>query len=638
MNNSLRVYCTRRSLLMLCGDLSCFLISFVLALLIRFDFSNYMDFKAHLPYGPIIIALQFVAYISSGLYVAMWRYTSVKSIVHLCCAAGLAFLVGLFTLYFFWPAGFSRGLLVIDMLLVILSTSGLRVGVRLYHEYRYKRSTRSINSPDNTGRVRRIIILGGGSAGELIIRELLKSSRKKEIPVAILDDDQAKQGRTIHGVPIVGPIEALPTAVVEYDTEEVFICIPSAKGRHMRRIVGICEQSGLKYKTLPGVNELINGNLGLRTLREVSYDDLLGREPVTLDLERIHGYLTDKVVLVTGCGGSIGSELCRKILPFAPRRILLLDSGEFNLFTIASELSTFHNTTCGVPLLANLTDAALLDRIFTTYRPDVVFHAAAYKHVPLLEINPWQAIYNNIIASQNLIETSLRHRVGTFVLVSTDKAVRPTNVMGVSKRITELLLQNAMNSSMRCMAVRFGNVIGSSGSVVPFFLKQIKAGRPVTVTHPEVTRYFMTIGEAAQLIIQAGGMGQGGETFLIKMGHSVRIRDMAADLIRLCGMEPETDVPIVYTGLRDGEKLYEELITDGENVVQTGHDKLMQLRADNSALSQEERAARGRALADNIEELRRLADAHDQAGIKRVLREIVPEYMPQPVDHSVLQF
>jgi FlaA1/EpsC-like NDP-sugar epimerase len=286
--------------------------------------------------------------------------------------------------------------------------------------------------------------------------------------------------------------------------------------------------------------------------------------------------------------------------------------------------------------LANLTDKILLRGILDKYRPEVVFHAAAYKHVPLLEINPWEAIYNNILASKNLIEASLEYNVGTFVLVSTDKAVRPTNVMGASKRITEFLLRAHMHDSMRCMAVRFGNVIGSSGSVIPFFLKQIKAGKPVTVTHPEVTRYFMTIGEAAQLIIQAGGMGVGGETFLIKMGQPVRIRDIAADLIRLCGKIPYDDVPIVFTGLRPGEKLYEELITAEEDVIPTPHEKLMKLRADLGGTTRAEREEFRAALLGKLTGLIQCADSHDASGIKRILQEIVPEYTPYASDGCVL--
>jgi len=622
-------------LVMVLGDLTCCTTAFVLALLLRFEFAIFgVDTRVHLAYLPVVIVPQILSFLFSHVYASMWRYTSIRAVLRLCAAVAFAFMVSLAFLMYFWDSVFSRGVLVIDALLAVLFTSGLRVGVRLYFE-RKGCKAESVRRHFQPGRQkRRVLILGAGSAGELILREIQKTAG--DVAVAILDDDPRKTGRTLHGVQIVGPISALHETVNRFFPDEILICIPSAKGEAMRRIVELCEASDVKYKTLPSVNEIIHDDFDLTALREVRYEDLLGREPVTLVFDPIKEYLTDKIVLVTGCGGSIGSELCRKILAFKPRCILLLDSGEFNLFNISSELKTFHNFSSGVPLLANLTDIVLLRDIFEKYRPEVVFHAAAYKHVPLLEVNPWEAVYNNIQASQNLIEVSLEYKVGTFVLVSTDKAVRPTNVMGASKRITELLLRAHMDSSMRCMAVRFGNVIGSSGSVIPFFLKQIQAGKPITVTHPEITRYFMTIGEAAQLILQAGGIGVGGDTFLIKMGQSVRISDIANDLIRLCGKVPEQDVPILFTGLRPGEKLYEELITAGENVMPTPHNQLMKLRTDIGGTSPEERRAFREELLGKIVALQRVADQHDASGIKRLIQEIVPEYMPQDNTGCVL--
>jgi len=623
-------------LVMILGDIGCCIAAFVLSLLLRFEFAFLSpDIQTHLSYLPVVVVSQSLAFILSHVYESMWRYTSIRAVLRLCTAVALAFLVDMAFLYYFWTAGFSRGVLVIDAFLTVLFASGFRVAVRLYFERKGCREDATRCSARHQNLNRRILIIGAGNAGALILREMGKSAADDRA-VAILDDDPGKLGRTLHDVQVVGAIDALPEAVDRFCPDEIFICIPSAKGEAMRRIVELCEACGVKYKTLPGVNDLIHQDFGLGSLREVSYDDLLGREPITLELDRIKKYLTDKVVLITGCGGSIGSELCRKVLHFDPKQLLLLDCGEFNLFTITSELQSFQSFKRCVPLLANLTNAELLDRIFETYRPQVVFHAAAYKHVPMLEINPWEAVSNNIAASQNLITAAVRHKVSTFVLVSTDKAVRPTNVMGASKRVTELLLQAYQTPDMHAIAVRFGNVIGSSGSVVPFFLKQIKAGRPVTVTHPEVTRYFMTISEAAQLIIQAGGMGKGGETFLIKMGKAVRIRDMAADLIRLCGKVPNQDVPIIFMGLRPGEKLYEELITAGENVVPTPHEQLMQLRTSLGGVTHGERVAFRETLFAKVEELTLHADRHDAAGIKRILKEIVPEYVPQSLEGCVL--
>lgn len=616
-------------LIMVLGDLVCCIVSFVLSLLFRFEFAVFSsELRIHLAYLPVVVGFQIMVFLSFHVYAAMWRYTSILGVLRLCAAVIFAFLASLSFLIYFWGAGFSRSVLAMDALLTVLFTSGLRISVRLYYEFMNRREESTRRLASQGAKKRRILIIGAGNAGELILREMRKAADGGDVPVAILDDNPGKVGRTLHGVPVVGVIDALPEVSEQFRPDEIFICIPSAKGEAMRRIVELCEASGIKYKTLPGVNDLILQDFGLGSLREVSYDDLLGRDPVSLDLDQIKEYLTDKVVLVTGCGGSIGSELCRKIIHFDPRQILLLDNGEFNLFSITSELESFHGVKHCVPLLADLNDISLLERIFSTYKPQIVFHAAAYKHVPMLEINPWEAVYNNVIASKNLIEASIVHSVSAFVLVSTDKAVRPTNVMGASKRVTELLLQALRTPGMRSIAVRFGNVIGSSGSVVPFFLKQIKAGKPVTVTHPEVTRFFMTIGEAAQLIIQAGGMGTGGETFLVKMGQSVRIRDMAADLIRLCGKVPNKDVPIVYTGLRPGEKLYEELITVGENVVSTPHRQIMKLRSD-MYLDESVRQTYQSWLLNKIAELVFQASRHDGEGIKRVLHDIVPEYTPQ---------
>ncbi|HOT83800.1 MAG TPA: polysaccharide biosynthesis protein, partial [Candidatus Defluviicoccus seviourii] len=347
----------------------------------------------------------------------------------------------------------------------------------------------------------------------------------------------------------------------------------------MRRIVETCKACRVPYKTLPGIGEIIDGRVSIKALRDVNYEDLLGRSTVQLDMEEIQGYLKGKSVLVTGCGGSIGAELCRQIVRFQPQTLILVDASEANLFYIELALRNELRFDRCRAVLGRIQDEKLMTDVFERYHPQVVFHAAAYKHVPMLENNPWEAVFNNILGSRVIMEIARRNGTERFVFVSTDKAVRPTNVMGASKRVTELYLQAFEETGpTRFMAVRFGNVVGSSGSVIPVFLKQIEQGGPVTVTHPEVARYFMTIPEACQLILQAGAMGEGGEIFLLKMGKPVRIADMARDLIRLSGREPD-DVKIIFTGLRQGEKLYEELITSGEGVVPTGHDKIMVLRA-----------------------------------------------------------
>ncbi|MFZ5562447.1 MAG: polysaccharide biosynthesis protein, partial [Thermodesulfobacteriota bacterium] len=409
--------------------------------------------------------------------------------------------------------------------------------------------------------------------------------------------------------------------------DEIIIAIPSATAGQMRTIVALCEKSGVPFKTVPGFGELMNGNPSIKALRKVAYRDLLGREVVTLDKAGIGAYLEGKTVLVTGAGGSIGSELCRQIINFSPGRIVLFDRSETALYEIDLELKERSRSKVPVsPVLGDIQDRHQLIQVFERLNPHVVFHAAAYKHVPMLEAHPWKAVKNNIVGTRNVMELSRRFAVERFVLVSTDKAVRPANVMGASKRVAELLLQ-AGNGGAECptqfMIVRFGNVLGSAGSVIPLFQRQIEKGGPVTVTHPEVTRFFMTVSEACQLILQAGAIGNTGggraEVFVLRMGTPVKIVDMARDLIRLSGLEPDRDIGIEFTGLRPGEKLYEELIVEGEGVVPTGHDKIMVLRG----------AEAGTAVLNGvIEELERLAGLQDGAAIKACLKKIVPEYTP----------
>jgi FlaA1/EpsC-like NDP-sugar epimerase len=427
---------------------------------------------------------------------------------------------------------------------------------------------------------------------------------------------------------VLGNVDKMVYIIDNEDIQEILIATPSATGDQVRHIVDACRDCSVSYKILPGMGELIDGRVSVKILRDISYEDLLGRPPVQLDVSGIRGYLDGKSVLITGCGGSIGSELCRQVIKYQPRLIILFDAGEANLFNISMEIQNEKIYYKCETVLGRIQDKQLMEDIFKKYKPQVVFHAAAYKHVPMLEKNPWEAVFNNIIGSQTAMEMSVKHHVERFVLVSTDKAVRPTNVMGASKRVTELIMQSSQGGETRLMAVRFGNVIGSSGSVIPVFRRQIELGGPVTVTHPDVNRYFMTIPEAAQMILQAGAMGEGGEVFVLKMGTPVRIADMARDLIRLSGKEPDVDVKIIYTGLRDGEKLYEELITEGEDILPTAHEKVMLLRSNNTPVQREI----SEKLDKDINELTQLSESHDNNAIKKKLKEIVPEYKPQDND------
>jgi FlaA1/EpsC-like NDP-sugar epimerase len=471
-----------------------------------------------------------------------------------------------------------------------------------------------------------LLIIGAGDCGEKIFREIRDNARLLYNVVGFLDDDPSKLGMKIHGIPVVGCIAEIQRAAKTLGADEALIAIPSATSEQMRKMVEHCKDSGIEFKTIPGMGELINGRVTVSAIREVAYRDLLGREAVKLDEEKIGAYLEGKNVLVTGAGGSIGSELCRQICRFRPQEIVLFERAETPLYEIELELK--HNFS-GVEItaqLADIRDGSQLQKSFVATKPQVVFHAAAYKHVAMLELQPWNAIMNNIQGARNLIGMSNKYRVERFVFVSTDKAVRPVNVMGATKRVAEMLVQcqnGRENTNTRYMIVRFGNVVGSVGSVVPLFKKQIARGGPFTVTHPEVTRYFMTIPEACQLILQAGSMGEGGEIFLLDMGTPIKIDNMAKDLIRLSGFEPDVDIKIEYIGLRPGEKLFEELMTEGEGIIPTRHEKIMVLKGKECDLD---------LLNGKIDELAHLAREEDAEKIRDKLQEIVPGYKPANKD------
>lgn len=461
-----------------------------------------------------------------------------------------------------------------------------------------------------------------------MLREILDNPRLNYRVMGFLDDDRSKWGRTLHGLQIYGGVEMLPEVIGRTNIAEVLIATPSATGAQMRRIIEICKSCDTRYRTLPEIGAIIDGKVSVQKLRDVRYEDLLRRPPVNLDATEISRYLQGKRVLVTGAGGSIGAELCRQIIRFDPKEIILVDASELHLFNIQMELKhelNFFRYRC---ILSRVQHRALMDSIFSECRPQLIFHAAAYKHVPLLEENPWEAIFNNVLGSQVVMDLALKYGVERFVLVSTDKAVRPTNVMGASKRLAELTMQSLRGNSVHFMAVRFGNVIGSSGSVLPLFRRQLEHGGPITVTHPEVTRYFMTIPEAAQLILQAGGLGAGGEIFILEMGTPVKIAKMAEELVRLSGKEPGKDVEIIFTGLRQGEKLFEELITQGEGIVSTGHEKIMVLRFDNYN-GKNNQGEFTQWLNEALTDLYRVANTYDAHAIKAKLSEILPEYDSQ---------
>jgi FlaA1/EpsC-like NDP-sugar epimerase len=521
----------------------------------------------------------------------------------------------------------SRSVFIIDWCLTLMLITGVRVVTRLCFE----NFSGNIGLRDMKGLLarlfrsgkeqgRRMLIIGAGDCGEKICRQFHENPSVRSRVVGFLDDDRSKTGRNIHGVPVLGTIDEMAVIVPGMEIEEVIIAIPSATSKRMREIVGACRKADVNFKIIPDMGELIDGRITLNAIRNVEYRDLLGREPVRLDTEVIGGFLGKKCVLVTGAGGSIGTGLCRQICRFAPETIVLLERAESPLYEIDLELSKNFKEVSVVPVLADIQDKAELTRIFTRFRPEIVFHAAAYKHVPMMERHPWKAVENNIIGTQNLVETARKFKCSRFVFVSTDKAVNPANVMGASKRVCELLVQKENTvggSGTRFITVRFGNVIGSVGSVIPLFKKQIQEGGPITVTHPDMIRYFMLIPEACQLILQAGAMGRGGEIFILEMGEPVKIDQMARDLIRFSGFEPDVDISIVYTGLRPGEKLYEELMTDLEGVVSTDHRKIRVLSSHTGDLID---------LDSLLAALKKSAENRDANQIRQLLQQIVPEY------------
>jgi len=616
-------------LVVLCSDLLLLAGSLYIAHLIRFEFNipaYFMD--SYVRMLPFVLITKIFCFYFFDLYRGMWRYTSIQDLFNIIKAAGTSTLLIIFFIgirYRF--TGFSRSVFLIDWCLTVLLISSFRLGVRIYFENFAEKGARpSVQISllrlfrEKSGDIKNLLIIGAGDGGEIIYREIRANAGLRYRVVGFLDDNRAKIGKKIHGVPVLGRINEIKVAAAKVKADEALIAIPSASGTQMRKIVEHCKNGGIEFKTIPGYGELINGRVTINSIREVAYRDLLGREIIKLDEKEIGAYIQNQNVLVTGAGGSIGSELCRQICLFRPEKIILFERAESPLHAIELELKQSFKNVDVVPVLADIQDKNQLNKAFEGHQPSIVLHAAAYKHVPMLEIQPWKAIDNNVIGTKNLMEVSTANNVARFVFVSTDKAVRPANVMGASKRLAESLVQgqNACGlSQTRFMTVRFGNVIGSVGSVVPLFKKQIQQGGPVTVTHPDVNRFFMTIPEACQLILQAGAMGKGGEIFILDMGTSIKIDDMARDLIRLSGFEPDVDIKIEYVGLRPGEKLYEELITEGENIVPTRHEKIMVLKGIECDLA---------LLNGKIDELVQFAEEQDGVKIKLKLKEIVPEY------------
>lgn len=619
----------RNFYIILGGDLLLFAASLILAYGLRFSLDiPEKEWIRILFLLPFLLPVKAAVFILMGVYRGMWRYSSIPDAVRLAKASALATLTVMTTLTLaqqFW--GYSRSVFVADGIFTVFFCGGFRLAIRILGTNKRAVFKFWDRDKDDSLPVRhvRLLIIGAGDASASIIREIHGNPQSHYDVVACIDDDDHKYGQTLLEVPVRGPIAKLLFFVNRFQADEILIAMPSVVGAEMRRIVAACKASGLPFKTLPSLGALVDGKVTVSDVREVEYEDILGRPPVQLDYTGIGQYLTGKTVAVTGAGGSIGSELCRQILRFKPAVLVLIEASEFNLYRIERELVGEDRGAVLRTVLGRVQDRALMANVFDRYRPHVVFHAAACKHVPMVELNPREGVLNNVVGSQTMMDVAEECGVERFVQVSTDKAVRPTNVMGATKRVAEILLQSRVPGKTRFMAVRFGNVLGSSGSVIPLFRKQIRSGGPVTVTHPEMTRYFMMIPEACQLILQTGAMGEGGEVFILEMGTPVKIADMARDMIRLSGKVPDQDVQIVYTGMRPGEKLYEELITHGEGIVATAHKKIMVLRRDDKS---RDAGALDRRIRDQVERLAAAADTFDAARIKEALKEIVPEYAP----------
>ena len=544
----------------------------VVTLLIRFSidgmtvwnsaFEWYL--KLYLGYAVINTVVTIVMFALFNLYNSLWEFAGYNELVRIGCASVASAFVNFVLMMVIEDSRMPLSFPIVYSMLLAAGTGTLRL---IYRALRRKRADRS------TAEKKRTMLIGGGQAGAMVLREFRYSAHSENKVVCVIDDDRSKWGNFIQGVKIVGGKESIVSAAEKYNVEEIILAIPSASRRQKLDILEICHATGCKLRTLPGLYQLANGEVSIQKIREVDIEDLLGRDIVKIDLNEVAGYIKDKVVLVTGGGGSIGSELCRQAATQKPKTLIIFDIYENNAYELQMELRRQHPELDLVVLIGSVRDKGRVDYVFDKYRPDIVCHAAAHKHVPLMEDSPLEAIKNNVFGTYNVAEAADRYGARRMILVSTDKAVNPTNVMGASKRICEMVVQMWNGrSKTEYVAVRFGNVLGSAGSVIPLFRRQIKEGGPVTVTDKNVIRYFMTIPEAVQLIFQAGAYAKGGEIFVLDMGEPVRIDDLARNMIRLSGLEPDLDIPIVYTGLRPGEKLYEELLLSGEGMQKTAND------------------------------------------------------------------
>jgi len=611
----------RRSMIVLAH-----IVAFACSLILSFLVVQNMQFRKEWLelYPPILLFFLLIKLPVFGLfkqYRGWWRYVGISDLLGIFGAS----LVSTFIIVVLWfvignmpavrvylPAGLERpaeGVCIADLFATVFMLGGLRIIIRLYYE-----EFRTAEA----GRLKRFLIVGAGNAGEALLREILRMPVTQYDVVGLIDDDSVKQGTHIHGIPILGMVEQLPEICEERKIEEIAIAMPSASPKQLRRVIQVCEGTKIRFRTVPSITDIASGKLRVSQIRDVDINDLLGREAVKLDTDLIENFAKGKIILVTGAGGSIGSEMCRQLCNFKPKLLLLIEQAENPLFYIERELRKQFVDVSVRAIICDITDNTRVDEIFREYKPQVVIHAAAHKHVPLMELNAGEAIKNNISGTQIVADAADNYSATNFVMISTDKAVNPTSIMGSSKRIAEMYIQDlSRTSETHFVTVRFGNVLGSEGSVVPIFKKQIAEGGPVTVTHPEMKRYFMTVPEASQLVLQAATMGKGGEIFVLDMGEPVKIVDLARELITLSGFRPGEDIEVTFTGPRSGEKLFEELSIEGEDMQRTRHSKISIWK--NIPMDRD-------TLRAGINELVTIAQTQIYSEISQKIKELVPEY------------
>lgn len=568
---------------------------------------------------PFVVLVQFSSLFVVGAYTIIWRYVSIEDIKVFLKAALISVLILLLGRLFFSSNAFERwqvpiSVILIDTILAFGGLLSLRILRRFVYELGEKRDFRGSKK-----RIKRkaTLLVGAGRIGAALAKEMVGRADAELDVKGFVDDDRRKKGGSVSGVRVLGTSENLPRLVEDLEIEQVVIAIDQAQGKEIRRILDVCRAIAVKARIVPSLNEIAHGRVRISRIRDVQIEDVLGREPVQLDDQNLHEFLTGKVVMVTGAGGSIGSELVRQVTTYQPKLILLVERAEYLLFQIERELVKDFPETRFLPLIADACDQPRMREIFEKYKPEVIFHAAAHKHVPMMEANVAEAIKNNVFATKLLGELAGEHGTKDFVLISTDKAVNPTSIMGASKRVAEIVLQGLNHIyETNFMAVRFGNVLGSAGSVVPIFREQILKGEPITVTDPKMTRYFMTIPEASQLVLQAGALGEGGEIFILDMGEPIKILDLAEDMIRLSGLKPYEDIDIVFTGIRKGEKLFEELEITGESLLKTKHPKIF---IGKIATYQPQE------VAEIIEYFKQAVSENDEAKIRTLINRFLPE-------------